>query len=441
MMHDSRRYHRHRPPTFARAYGQQSSSPQVVSPFGGLPNQLAGRIGRQQLSPLLMGLGLGAGKKAKQLQADIASGKVSGPLASAIQQIQQFAPGVISGATDIGQQMATQGRTAVEGLQAAIAQAQQDLPEWMQATREGLGASREGLQGARDLYAQAQAQYPALQQAGQQGMTAAQSALGLAQDAARGPALQGAQAAMGRAQGLLTGGAAQGGAENAVQLAQRYAQQAASPIANEDLYQMAARRTLEQMRPGLASRGLEAGGAGAQAETDAARNLAYQFAANQAAQQQATLQGLQGATANLGGLQQNAISGLNQAAGNVGNITQQGVTGLTNAAQGVQQSAALQGALGQSMIPYLQALQAGGQNVQGSAQQGGQMAMLAPQLAGQQANAVNQLGQTLMQQYNLPMQGAGNLLNLLTAGVSPGLSMLQATAPTTAQSSKGFNVL
>jgi hypothetical protein len=441
MHEDSRRYHRTRPPTFARAYGQQSSSPQVVSPFGNVPQMVAGRINRQQLSPLLMGLGLGQGKKAQQLQADIASGKASGPLASAIRQIQQFAPGVISGATDIGKQMSEQGRTAVQGLQQAITEAQQQMPEWMAATRQGLGAATQGLTGAQDLYRQMQAQYPGLQQAGQQGMNAAQSALGLAQEAARGPALGGAQAAMGRAQDLLTGGAAQGGAENAVQLAQRYAQQAAAPIANEDLYQMAARRALAQVRPGLAARGLEAGGAGAQMEADTSRDLAYQFAANQAAQRQATLQGLTGATQNLSGLQQGAVSGLNQAAGNLGNITQQGVTGLTNAAQGVQQSAALQGALGQTMLPYLQALQSGGQNIQSAAGQGAQMAMAAPQLASQQANAVNQLGQTLMQQYQLPMQGAGNLLNLLTAGMSPGLSMLQATSPSVANSSKGFQAL
>jgi hypothetical protein len=47
----------------------------------------------------------------------------------------------------------------------------------------------------------------------------------------------------------------------------------------------------------------------------------------------------------------------------------------------------------------------------------------------------------LMQQYNMPMQASGNLLNLLTAGMSPGLQMTQATAPVTANSSKGYNVL
>ena len=63
--------------------------------------------------------------------------------------------------------------------------------------------------------------------------------------------------------------------------------------------------------------------------------------------------------------------------------------------------------------------------------------MLAPQLAGQQANAIQQLGQTLMQQYNMPQQAAGGLLGLLTSGVGPGTQLTQATAPVGLPSSKG----
>jgi len=440
-MHDSRRYHRTRPPTFTRAYGQQTSSPVTRSPFGGVPYQVAGRINRQQLSPLLMGLGLGVGKKAQRLQEQIMSGQAQGPLASAIRGIQQFAPGVISGAQDIGQQMSQQGSEAVKGLQAAIAQAQQSMPQYTDAANRGLSATERALGSAQDLYGQAAAQLPALQAASQQGLTGAQNALTLAQQYTQGPQMGAAQDQLARAQELLRGGTAQTGAEQAVNLAQRYAQQAASPIANEDLYQMAARRALQTVRPGLAGRGLEAGGAGAQAEADTTRDLAYQFAQNQAAQRQATLQGLTGASQGLGGLQSQAQQNVGAASSNLGNLQQQGLQGLQGASQGVQQAAAAQGALGQSMIPYLQAIQQGAQGVGQAAQGGAQMQMYAPELASQQANAVNQLGQALMQQYNLPMGAAGNLLNLLTAGMSPGLSMLQATAPTTAQSSKQSNIL
>src|SRR5215475_13188626 len=441
MVIDSRRYHRRANPERLRHFGKNESSTSIQSPYGGLPMRIAGQLGRQQVSPLLLGLGLGTGRQAQRLQRQIESGQARGPMASAIRQIQQFAPGVIGGATDIGRQVSEQGGQAVNQMQAALTAAQQQMPEWQQATRQGLTAAQQGLTGAQDLYAQMQAQYPGLQQAGQQGMQAAQSALGLAQEAARGPALTGAQAAMQRAQDLLTGGAAQGGAEQAVQLAQRYAQQAASPIANEDLYQMAARRALAQVRPGLAARGLEAGGAGAQAESDVSRDLAYQFAQNQAAQRQATLQGLTGAASGLGNIQSQAQQNVGAAASGLGNLQQQGLQGLEGASTGVQQAAQNQAALGQSMLPYLQALQAGGQNIQGAAQQGAQMAMAAPNLAQQQASAVNQLGQTLMNAYNLPMQTSGNLLNLLTAGLSPGIQMTQATAPVTANSSKGFQAL
>lgn len=439
--HDSRRYHARRNPERLRAYGKQQASTSIGSPYGGLPFRTAGQISRQQLSPLLMGLGLGTGKKAQRLQEQIMSGKAQGPLASAIRQIQQYAPGVISGATDIGQQVATQGGQAVDQLRQAIAAAQGQLPGWQQAGQAGLTAAEQGLTGAQDLYRQMQGLFPGLQQAGQQGMSAAQQALTAAQGALGGPAQQGAQAALARAQQLLSGGTAQAGAEQGVNLAQRFAQQMASPIQGEDLYQQAARRVMQQVGAGAAARGLEGGGAATQAQYEAMTNLAGQMAQQQAANRQAALQGLAGATGNLGNLQQAAIGGAGQAAGTLGNITQQAISGLTGAGQGVQQAAQGQAAIGGSLLPFLQALQQGGQNVQQAAQGAAGIGMLGPQLAGQQAQAINQLGQTLMQQYGLPMQATGQLLNILTAGVSPGLQMLEATRPLALPSSKGTQIL
>jgi hypothetical protein len=403
MIHDSRRYHRRRDPARVRYFGKNESSTSLASPFGQIPTRTAGAISRQQLQPLLMGLGLGAGPRAQRLQQDIMSGKDTGPLASAIRQIQQFAPGMIQGATNIGQQVAQQGGQAVQGLESAIAAAQAQMPQWQQAATQGLQAAQQGLGGAQGAYNQEQALMPSLQQAGQQGMTAAQSALAAAQGAVGGPAQQ----------------AAQGG----VGLAQKFANQMASPIQGEDLYQQAARRVMQQVGAGAAARGLEGGGAGTQAQYEAMTNLAGQMAQNQAQNRQAALQGLTGATSNLG------------------NIQQQGITGLEGASQGVQQAAQGQSAIGQGIIPFIQALQQGGQNVQSAAQGGAQIGMLGPQLAGQQASAIQQLGQTLMQQYNMPQQAASSLLNLLTAGVSPGLQLTQATAPVGLPSSKGTNIL
>jgi hypothetical protein len=402
---------------------------------------VAGRINRQQLSPLLMGLGLGVGPKAQKLQQQIMSGQAQGPLAAAIRGVQQFAPGVIGGAQDIGQQMSQQGADAVRQLQASISAAQTAMPQYQQAVNQGLAATQGALGGAQDLYGQAAAMLPGLQQTAAQGTQGAQQALGAAQGYLTGPQMQAAQAQLARAQGLLGGGAAEAGGAQALDLAQRYAQQAASPIANEDLYQAASRRVMQQIQPGLAARGLEAGGAGAQLSADTQRDLAMQFAANQAAQRQAALQGLQGAASGLGNLQSQAQQNVGAAASGLGNLQAQGLQGLQAASQGVQGAAQNQAALGQSMIPYLQAIQQGAQNVGGAAQQGAGMLMAGPELAGQQAAAVNQLGQTLMNQYNLPMQASGNLMNLLTAGLSPGLQMLGATAPTTASSSKQSNIL
>jgi len=441
MIEDSRRYHRPPAPERLRYYGKNQQSQSVTSPFGNLPFRTAGAVSRQAVQPLLMGLGLGAGPRAQRLQRDIMSGKDTGPLASAIRQIQQYAPGVISGATDIGQQVAQQGGQAVQGLQQAITAAQQQMPQWTAAEQQALQASQQGLTGAQNLYNQYQQMLPGLQQTAAQGTAGAQQALTAAQGALQGPALQGAQAAMNQAQNLLTGGAAQTGAQTNVDLAQRFAQQMASPIQGEDLYQQAARRVMQQVGAGAAARGLEAGGAGQQAQYEAMTNLAGQMAQQQAQNRQAALQGLTGATGNLANIQQGAISGLGQQAGNVGNITQQGITGLEGASQGVQQAAAGQAALGQSMLPYLQALQQGAGGIQSAAQGGAQMAMMGPQLAGMQANAIQQLGQTLMQQYGLPMQATGQLLNILTGGVQPGLALTQATAPVTTSSGKGMNIL
>jgi len=441
MIRDSRQYHRRADPERLRYYGKNQQSQSVTSPFGDLPMAMAGRISRQQLSPLLMGLGLGAGPRAQRLQADIASGKDQGPLASAIRQIQGYAPGVISGATDIGRQVAQQGGQAVQGLEQAISGAQAQLPQWLQAATQGLQASQQGLTGAQGAYNQMQALMPSLQQAGQQGMTAAQSALTAAQGALGGPAQQGAQAALNQAQSLLSGGAAQTGATQGVTQAQNFLNQMASPIQGEDLYQQAARRVMQQVGAGAAARGVEAGGAGQQAQYEAMTNLAGQMAQQQAQNRQAALQGLQGATGNLANIQQGAITGAGQAAGTLGNITQQGITGLEGASQGVQQAAQGQAGIAGSLLPFVQALQQGGQNVQQAAQGGAQIGMLGPQMAGMQANAIQQLGQTLMQQYGLPMQATGQLLNILTGGVQPGIALTQATAPITTSSGKGMNVL
>jgi hypothetical protein len=404
MIRDTRDLHRRAAPERLRYFGKQESSTSIRSPFGQQPVTQAGTAATQQLQPLLQGLGIGTGAGAHRLQRQIASGRASGPLAQAIQGIQQFAPGVLPGAEQIGQMVSQQGQSAVQQLQQAIQGAQAQLPQWQQAAQQGLGAAQGALGGAENLYQQAAGQLPGLQQIAQQGTA-------------------GAQQDLARAQQLLSGGAAQGGAQQAVQLAQQYAQQAALPTGQQDLYRMAAQRVLQQMRPGEAARGLEAGGSGAQMEADTLRDLTYQFAQNRAQQQQQTVQGL------------------NQAATGLGNIQTQAEQNLGAASTGVQQAAAGQAALGQSLIPYLNAIQSGVQGVGQATQTGANVAQAGVGLAGQGANAVNQLAQMLMQQYQIPMQQAGQLVNLLTAGVAPTTQMIDATKPIGVPSSKGSQIL
>ena len=148
------------------------------------------------------------------------------------------------------------------------------------------------------------------------------------------------------------------------ELARNYMERAASPIADEDLYQVAQRRVLQQLRPGLAARGLEGNaGAAAQAETDALRNLTTDFAAQRRADQYTSL-------------------------------------------QPVQQNAALR-----------------------------------TQLAGTGFDAVGQLAQTLMQQFGIPMQAFGQVLQMLMGGTQPTLALTQATAPQVGQTSSGWRIL
>jgi hypothetical protein len=438
---DTRHLHRRRDPERVCHFGKQESSTELQSPFGQIPFRTAGAISRQQVQPLLQGLGLGVGRGAQRLQRQIESGQARGPLAAAIQSIQQFAPNVLPSAQALGQRLATQGEQAVQGLQQAITGAQAQMPQYQQAGLEGLEAARQQLGGARSLYEQAAAQLPGLQAIGQQGVGGAQQALELARAYTGGPAITGAEAQLARARELLGGGAAEAGAGRGLELARRYAEQAASPIGGEDLYQVAARRVLGQIRPGLAARGLEAGGAGAQAEQEMLRNLTFQFAQQRGQERQQTLQGLQGAAQGLGGLQSQALQNVGAAAQGLGGLQQAGLAGLGQAAQGIQQAAAGQSALGQTLLPYLQAMQQAGQGIGQAAQTGAGLTMTGPQLAQQQASAVQQLGQALAQQYGIPMQQAGQLLNLLTAGTQPGLALTQATAPVGVPSSKGMQVL
>jgi hypothetical protein len=460
---DSRRYHRRPAPAAARPFSKNEQSTTLSDPYGGLGGRTGWALSRQQIQPLIQGLGLGTGRQARRLQADIESGRARGPLADAIRSIQQFAPDVLPAAMATGERVSREGEAAVGGLQEQIRQAQAALPRYQQAADKGLGASRQGLAGAQSAFGRAQQNLPGLEAAAARGLAGTEAGLAAAQEALRQgqadmPAaraaaqagLTGAQEQLGLARGYTTGPAITG-AEGALNLAQRYAQRAASPIGEEDLYQHAARRVMQQIRPGLAARGLEAGGAGAQMETDALRNLTFDFAQRRSAEQQQTLQSQLAAAQGLSGVQQaglagvgNAVSGIQGAARGLADLPtalNPLVQSITQAGQGVQQGALGSAAVSQSILPFVQALQQGGLGLQQAAQGGAALSQAGVPLAQQGVGAVSQLGEMLQQRYGIPMQQSGALLNLLTAGTQPGLSLLGQTGPIPTTSGKGFRII
>jgi hypothetical protein len=180
IVHDTRRLHRRRDPERVRAYGKQESSTDIKSPFGAMPYRTAGTISRQQVDPLLLGLGLGTGKRAQKLQQQIETGQARGPLADAIKSIQSFAPNVLPSAQALGTRLAGQGEQAVNQLQAALTQAGTQMPQYMAAGQRGLEATEQGLQMARDLAARAEGRLPGLEAPAGEGTDAARQALGLA---------------------------------------------------------------------------------------------------------------------------------------------------------------------------------------------------------------------------------------------------------------------
>ena len=101
--------------------------------------------------------------------------------------------------------------------------------------------------------------------------------------------------------------------------AQDFARSAFDPTTSQPLYLEASRQLLDTIRPGLAARGIASAGAGQQAETDASRQLADQFAQRQQAMQQA------------------AIPQLQQAAGGAQQLSQAGVPLAQQGMQDVQQ--------------------------------------------------------------------------------------------------------
>jgi hypothetical protein len=174
-------------------------------------------------------------------------------------------------------------------------------------------------------------------------------------------------------------GAATAGGQQALDYAGTAAKEAFSPLEGRALFQEAAQRALAAARPGMAARGaLETGAAGAQ-ENKITSDLAFNALQNEQQNRQAAIQGLGGASSNLGNL--------------VGN--QAGIAGL------------------------------------------------GPQAAGALFQAYPQLAQMLTQATGMPLEGANQALNFLNATQNPAYSLLRMVLPQVAQTSSswGYGVL
>jgi hypothetical protein len=174
-------------------------------------------------------------------------------------------------------------------------------------------------------------------------------------------------------------GAATAGGGEALDYARTAAKEAFSPLEGRALFQEAANRTLAAMRPGEAARGALQTGAAGAQENQAISDLAFNALQQENANRQQAIQGVSGAAGNLGQL--------------VGNQAQ--------------------------------------------------VAGLGPQAAGALFQAYPQLAQMLTQATGLPLEGANQALQFLSATQNPAYSLLRMVLPQVGQvsSSYGYGIL
>lgn len=134
----------------------QYSSPEVVSPFGRMPTNLAGGIGGQFAGPLRQGFGFNPSQGFEnRLQ------NASGPLAGLIRDVQSMVPGMAGEAQQLGAETAARGSQAYQTLTGQIDSFLKNLPQYQQQANQTAAYGQQGLQQAFDpvtqsaLYGQA----------------------------------------------------------------------------------------------------------------------------------------------------------------------------------------------------------------------------------------------------------------------------------------------
>ena len=121
-------------------------------PFGGeaATRNIFG-IQRQFARPLAFGFGLQRGPGAQRFQRQLERGEFGGPLASLIQQGQDFIPSLFPEAQRVGQQISAQALPAFNQLRGQIQSALQQLPQFQALASQGAGGLSQAITQAQEF--------------------------------------------------------------------------------------------------------------------------------------------------------------------------------------------------------------------------------------------------------------------------------------------------
>lgn len=117
-------------------YSTSRTGPEVVSPFGGLPYQMAHGIASQFARPLEYGFGLGnpSDPRYQKFQGQIDQGQ--GPLADYIRNVQGFLPDVFGQAKDVGANIASKAPALYDQFQGQVNSLLSQLPNFQRLAGE-----------------------------------------------------------------------------------------------------------------------------------------------------------------------------------------------------------------------------------------------------------------------------------------------------------------
>ena len=122
-MHDSRRYHRRRAPSFTRhqaSGGFSSSNPVMFDPFGSAPFKAAGMEANQFTNPTGLNLGYGGGR------SPYAAGE--GPYGTYLSQVPSTLSSYLPNMTNLSSTLSSGANSAFGGYQAAVDNFMSKLP-------------------------------------------------------------------------------------------------------------------------------------------------------------------------------------------------------------------------------------------------------------------------------------------------------------------------